>query len=257
MTDLPIIGLRAETAVIGDLHLDPFDSQTCGSFREWTQSLQVSRLIVMGDLFDAWVGPAHQAAPGSQLVLQAFRELAQRDVAVNVLQGNRDFLLGESFERAGSCRVFPEGLIGVQRDGRRILFLHGDELCTKDLPYQRLRRLTHSRLVQRWGPRLPLFLSGRIAKRMRRISTKAVAMKLSAEKEIQESAGAERLRQARAHVLVCGHVHRSRDCELGEAGRWLILDAWRAGPLDAVRISAQEKPQLVSSDGFSGAPQIQ
>ena len=145
----------------------------------------------------------------------------------------------------------------MQRDGRRILFLHGDELCTKDLPYQRLRRLTHSRLVQKWGPRLPLAISGRIARRLRRISTKAVAMKLSAEKEIQEDAGASRLAEARAHVLVCGHVHKSRDQLIGSDGRWLILDAWREGPLDAIRIRSKENPELVSSGGFSGAPPIQ
>lgn len=257
MSDLPIIGLRGESAVIGDLHLDPFDPQACEAFAEWTRQLVLTRLIVVGDLFDAWVGPAHERAPGSQRVLGAFRDLAQRNVAVHVLQGNRDFLLGKSFEEACGCRVYPEGVIGVQRDGRRVLLLHGDELCTKDLAYQRLRRVTHSALVQTWGPRLPLFLSVPIARRMRRASQKAVAMKLPADKEIQGEAGESRLREARGQLLICGHVHRSRDVALGESGRWLIVDAWREGPRDAVRILGQGNPELVSSDGFGGAPPIQ
>ena len=53
-------------------------------------------------------------------------------------RGNRDFLLGERFEQATGARLLPEQHV-VTLGGARTLLLHGDELCTADIEYQRYR----------------------------------------------------------------------------------------------------------------------
>jgi UDP-2,3-diacylglucosamine hydrolase len=240
MTDLaplPELLLTERTVAVADLHLDPYDERSCASFGAWARALEARRLMVLGDLFDTWVGPAHEGAPGAQKVIEAFRGLTAVGREVLLLQGNRDFLLGASFERASGARVFADGLVGVSEGGERALFLHGDELCTRDRAYQRLRRVTHSRVVQRLGPRVPLFLSRRVARRLRRVSQQAVAAKPSEQKAIQAGAAEAYVRAHGCRSLVCGHVHEARDVELPGGARWLILDAF-GGQRDAAWIEA-------------------
>ncbi len=257
MDPLPQVQLDGPAVVIADLHLDAFDEDPCAKFQGWVRGLEVGTLFVLGDLFDAWLGPAHEGSPGALLVMEAFREFAARGGQVHVLRGNRDFLLGASFEQRSASQVHPEGLTVRLSDGSTWLFLHGDELCTRDHAYQRLRRVTHSSIVQRWGPGVPLFLSRRIAARRRRYSTQAVAQKPSAEKEIQESAAQEHVQQAGCVGLLCGHVHRARDQELGADQRWLILDVFGDGERDALQIDAAGQVALVSSAGVSSGGTIQ
>jgi len=244
--ELPEVELAGETLAVADLHLEPDDAPGAEAFAAWTRGLDVGRLMILGDLFDAWVGPAHEAAPGARRVIEALAALAGRGVEVDVLQGNRDFLLGESFARASRALVRPDGLV-ARLGSARLLFLHGDELCTRDRAYQRLRRLTHSRLVQGLGPRLPLFLTRRVAARLRRASKRAVARKPSEEKAIQHDAVRAQAARHRAETLVCGHAHEARDLALDGGPRFLVLDAFGAGPRDALRLSAGGAVELVAS----------
>ncbi len=245
--ELPLVEFTGVTLAVADLHLDPFDQERCQRFADWARGLSAGRLLILGDLFDAWVGPAHESAPGASLVIDCFRELSRNQCSVWILKGNRDFLLGSSFEQASGARVCPEGLIGELGDGTRVLFLHGDELCTRDLAYQRLRRVTHSRLVQVLGPRVPLFFSRRIAARLRRISRNAVARKPSQEKSIQDQAVRAFSELHGCSVLVCGHAHEARDRELEGGLRVVILDAFGDGPRDTLKVGAQSLLGLESS----------
>lgn len=248
--ELSCVELSGQTLVIADLHLDPYDLGACASFDAWTRALESERFLVLGDLFDAWVGPAHEDAPGARLVIEAFRDLTRRGLEVHVLQGNRDFLMGESFAAASGARIHPEGMIGELEDRSRVLFLHGDELCTRDLAYQRLRRVTHSRFLQTVGPRVPLFVSRRIAARMRRVSRDAVMRKPSEEKAIQLDAVRAYAGLHDCNTLVCGHAHEARDEEVGRGLRFLVLDAFGGGPLDLLEVS-DDGLCLVSSEGDS------
>lgn len=249
--ELPRVELSGRTLAIADLHLEPFDLGTCAEFANWTRALDVERFLVLGDLFDAWVGPAHEEAPGARLVIEALRDLTRRGLDVHVLQGNRDFLLGESFAAASGARVHPEGMIGELESGSNVLFLHGDELCTRDLAYQRLRRITHSRFLQTVGPRVPMFLSKRVAARMRRVSRDAVLRKPSEEKAIQLDAVRAYAGLHDCNTLVCGHAHSARDEDLERGLRFLVLDAFGHGEADSIRVEKGRCGLLPSSSGLS------
>lgn len=257
MQPLPQVVLEGPAVVIADLHLDAFDEARSTAFQAWVRGLPNCTLFILGDLFDAWVGPAHEDSPGAQIVIAALREFVERGCQVHVLKGNRDFLLGNSFAACSRSQVHPEGLVVRLAGGASWLFLHGDELCTQDRSYQRLRRLTHSSLMQNWGPRVPLFVSKRVAARLRRYSSEVVPLKLSEHKAIQEGAALSQARAADCAGLLCGHVHRARDQDLGEGRRWLILDAFDAGKLDAVRIAADGEVSRVSSADVSRGDSIQ
>jgi UDP-2,3-diacylglucosamine hydrolase len=59
------------------------------------------------------------------------------------MAGNRDFLLGEAFARAARIELLPETVtVGV--GDTATLLMHGDTVCTDDVPYQEFRRMVRS-----------------------------------------------------------------------------------------------------------------
>ncbi len=238
--------LASGTLIIGDLHLDPQDLHDCERLLEWISDLRCPALVVVGDLFDAWVGPAHEAAPGASAVIEGFAALARRGTRVHLLHGNRDFLLGQSFASKSGASVHASGLDAVLCDGTRLTILHGDELCTRDHAYQRLRRVTRSAFVARLAPRLPMALAGLVARRLRSASVRAVAAKPSAEKAMQESACREIARARNAALVVCGHAHEARDEALCRGPRWIVLDAF-GGARDVLQLGERGTATLRGS----------
>jgi UDP-2,3-diacylglucosamine hydrolase len=260
--ELPELELAPGTLLVGDLHLNVSRSGgTHGDFARWTQSLAgVPRLIVLGDLFDAWVGPAHLGVESARAVVASLRALTARGVALDVIPGNRDFLLDERFEAESGARLRPLGLVGLLGGGRRLLCVHGDELCTRDLGYQRLKRVVRSRAFSAWARGLPRPVAHWIAGSMRAASRRALVRKPPLDKQQQPEAVEELARRHDCAGLVCGHAHVFREEILGPGGtRWWVLDAW-GGTRDLLRVRPEGAPgpwlEALSSGlaGGAGSP---
>ena len=237
--ELPCVPCPAATLVIGDLHLDLFEGEHAELFASWLDALAPRpRLIILGDLFEFWVGRHQQRVGGARRVLAALRRCVERGTPVDVLHGNRDFLLGRHFARASGCTIRPAGLTGQLADGSRTLFLHGDELCTLDHSYQRFKRVMRSRPGRFLAACLPLSTQRSAAARLRRASARVGARPQASERRaLQASAAALWAREQGASQLVCGHAHAFRDHPLPGGGRWLVIDAW-GGARDACRLGA-------------------
>ncbi|MCZ6596990.1 MAG: UDP-2,3-diacylglucosamine diphosphatase [Planctomycetota bacterium] len=232
--ELPEVELPVGTLLIGDLHLDLEDEASPAPFLAWLdKAAGAPRVVILGDLFEYWIGPAQARTPGGARVLDALAAAVRAGTEIDVVPGNRDFLLDAGFERATGCRIRRDGLVGTLADGARVLVLHGDELATRDRAYQRLRRVVRSKPVLWLAPRLPHWLARRIARRLRRVSTRAVARKSGPEKALQASACRAEARRHGVQTVVCGHAHEFRDEELGDGLRWLVLDAF-GGERDAL-----------------------
>jgi len=233
------LALGAGSLVVADLHIDVERPGAERAFTRWLASLAgVPRLVVLGDLFEYWVGRAELASPtstGAREVTGALSDLARRGTEIDVVPGNRDFLLDRSFERASGARVRPAGLVGETPGGGTVLFLHGDELSTLDRRYQRMRAVLRSAPVRFLAPRVPLFVARRAARSLRRTSRREVAAKPEAVVAMQADAAERAARAAGAAVLVCGHAHRAEDRRLPSGLRWIVLDAF-GGPRDALRV---------------------
>jgi UDP-2,3-diacylglucosamine hydrolase len=172
-------------------------------------------------------------------VCGALRRLVGSGTEIDVVPGNRDFLLDRHFERASGARVRAAGLVGVMAGGTRVLFLHGDELATRDRGYQRLRAVLRSRLVTTLAPRVPSIATRALARRLRRASRKAVEAKSGDVKALQADAVRARARAHAAAVLVCGHAHRFRDERLAQGPRWIVVDAF-GGARDTLEIQSAD-----------------
>ncbi len=242
------VPLEAGTLVVGDLHLDVANAEHGILFERWCASLQdLPRLVILGDLFEFWVGDHHLRVAGVDPVLGALRGLTEAGVAVDVIHGNRDYLLGPGFEAATGARVHPEGLVigvGDERAG----IVHGDELCIADPSYQRLRRILRSGPILGLQRSLPLAIQIPLAKALRGSSERSTSQKRRAQVEMVPGAAQAMGDDLGVGTLICGHAHAARDQDL-EGLRWIVLDAW-GGPLDGARFVGGDWTCVSSSSGL-------
>lgn len=234
-----MIALEPGTAVVGDLHLDV--SPRAGvpqTFLDWLAGLRgAPRLIVLGDLFDAWIGPLHLELPAAGAAVRGLRALVDSGTAVDLLLGNRDFLLERRFEAESGARLHPGGLLATLPGGARALFVHGDELCTLDRGYQRLKRVVRSRPFAWVAEHQPRGMSLWVARRLRARSRSAVPRKSPAHTAQQPSEALALAATAGALHVVCGHAHRFRREALAQGSTWWVVDAW-GGERDLLRVRA-------------------
>lgn len=241
--------LPVGSLVIADLHLDLEEDGAVAPFLRWlVEHAGAPRLVILGDLFEFWIGAAQADSAGGREVIAALRNATDGGTRIDIVPGNRDFLLDEDFARRTGCRLRHEGLTAVLAGGLRVLFLHGDELCTLDTAYQRLRRVIRSGPVRFLANHMPLFVTRAMARRMRVASRRAVSGKDPAEMAQQPDACRSRAAGEEAELVVCGHAHRFRDEDLGGGLRWMVLDAFGgkrdtlevvSGPEIAIRGSRQ------------------
>lgn len=248
-----LIELPPGSLVIADLHLDAVGpGAESDSFRRFLASIRGAPcLLVLGDLFDAWIGPSQCELAAARRVVEALRERVAQGTRVECLVGNRDFLLERRFEAASGARVHRGG-VSARIGGERVLFVHGDELCTLDHAYQRMKRVLRSAPML-WGvPRLPRFVALACARRLRRASVRAVAAKPPASKAQQTEEAVRLAREAGCATLVCGHAHEFRD-EVAGGVRWIVLDAF-GGPRDLLRVGASGALEVAASSDLSARP---
>lgn len=136
------------TLFISDLHLDPSRPAITELFLEFlrTEARQAEALYILGDLFEAWIGDDTPSS-AADAVADALHELADADVPVYFIHGNRDFLLGETYARRAGIRILPDPSV-IDLYGNAVLLQHGDLLCTDDTAYQAFRAQTRNPAFQ-------------------------------------------------------------------------------------------------------------
>lgn len=214
--------------VLADLHLSAEEPEGIGAFSEQMKNAPaLDLLLILGDLFDAWVGPGQLQDPDYEPVFHALRERSEAGTAVVLLRGNRDALFGESEARALGITVADTALLDLHGGIR--LADHGDRFCTADLAYQRLRRTLRRPWVRALLRGLPYRLARALGRRLRGHSRAAVARKPLDAMLLNEAAVASALEEAGAVGAVLGHLHRRRDDTLPGGGGLLVLPAWEEG----------------------------
>ena len=211
-----------------DFHLSPDQPAVVDVFVRFVREVVAGadRFYVLGDLFEFWVGRRQLGLPGLEPVWDALATLSATGTEVVLFHGNRDFLLGGPEARRCGGRVTGEEE-PAELFGRRLLLLHGDSLCTRDLKYQKTKPLLRS-----WFPRflswaLPRPAAFALARRIRRTSTESVRARPRDEMELVGEAVRARIAEG-YEALICGHVHAPGEREYGEGAApapvWVLGD---------------------------------
>ncbi len=231
-----------ETLFISDLHLSPERPGTIRLFLDFLhqRAPRAERLYILGDLFDSWIGDDDDAPPHPQII-RGLKDLAESGTEVYLQRGNRDFLLGKRFARAGDCEILPDPVV-VDLYGTPTLLMHGDLLCSDDLPYQKFRKKARNPLFQKLFLWRSLRYRRRIAADYRRRSAAATAEKTLDVMDVNPTTVATYMRRAGVRRLIHGHTHRPArhdvDLDGATATRW-VLAQWHEDRAQALVVTRE------------------
>ena len=202
--------LSMRALLISDLHLSGTDRSTHEKFLAFARgpARDADKLYILGDLFHQWLGDAQiRHDPYAAEVARELRAISNAGCKIALLVGNRDFMIGKAFCDAIGAR-FLDGPTCEDFDGQKILLLHGDELCTDDVAYQRARRVLRHPLFKPAVAPLPFYVREQIAQSIRRKST-AQKSTLSAQiMDVTQTAVNAMFKLHQVHTMIHGHTHR-------------------------------------------------
>jgi UDP-2,3-diacylglucosamine hydrolase len=222
------------TLFLSDLHLSPARPALVAAFHAFCTgpARGAAGVYLLGDLFDDWIGDDQLREPLPAAVAGELRALTAAGVAVGVVTGNRDFLIGDAFAHATGATLLSAPLV-INLAGTPTVLLHGDELCTADRGYQRMRRITHNPLWQRRYLALPYKFRRGFANWVRNRSRSAISGKPPAIMDVEPQAVESAFREAGVTRMIHGHTHLparhhllvdGRDCE-----RFVLADWYERG----------------------------
>lgn len=218
------------TLFISDLHLCAQRPAVMTLFLDFLRgrATHADALYILGDLFEYWIGDDAVADAEFAAVIAGLRALTQSGVAVYVMHGNRDFLLGEEFTQITGCRLLPDPTL-IDLYGTPVLLMHGDTLCTDDVDYQNFRRIVRD---PQW---IKKFLAqsrdqrNAVVRDLRATSKVAMAEKPPDIMDVNPAAVETVMRTQRVHHLIHGHTHRPAQHDLlidGQPARRTVLGDW-------------------------------
>lgn len=230
-----LIAYQAEqitSILISDLHLNPFEpAQLEQAFLVFLDKLlrlpNLKTLFILGDWFEVWLGDdvarIQALNPYFVQMIAKLQGLTSNGCQINVMHGNRDFLIGQKFCDSFGGKLVKEPFY-VTLHGKEIRLEHGDALCTDDKAYQRFRCVIQHPFTKKLLLALPMQKREQIAQNLRQKSQTDNAKKSMQIMDVNEQAVLKALDNV--DILIHGHTHRPAEHQVGDKKR-LVLGDWR------------------------------
>ncbi len=230
--------------LISDLHLNVSEPETANAFFLHLAHTTCSALMILGDLFEVWVGDdlpqAHTAqdhpeAAFNRRCCEALAQATQR-FPIYVMHGNRDFLLGSAFFKATQITWLPDPTM-VQGPKGALLLTHGDAWCLDDHDYQAFRQQVRQSAWQHDFLGLPRSQREAVARQLRQQSEALKAASRGTEHapvgyaDVDTPTADHWLDLTGAKRLVHGHTHRPAVHPLKKGRERWVLSDWDARAL--------------------------
>lgn len=232
----PEIVLRS-ALLCSDTHLSQHQPALTRGFLSWLRhqthdtAEKPQALIILGDLFDAWIGDdlldgvneAYTACVCE--VLETLRSIYAQGIVIYLAHGNRDFLIGEKLANQCGAHLLHDPSVLVIEGGPRIALTHGDVLCTRDVGYQQLRQTVRDPDWQEQFLAKPLSARIAIAAELRAKSGTAKAGKAEQVMDVTIEEAQLLVDRLKADILLHGHTHRPGSSLMPNSkARWVLPD---------------------------------
>ena len=216
------------TYFISDLHLERIESSITNIFTEFLDDLnQNDSLYILGDLFESWIGDDN-VTELSQYISDQLLSLSERNISVEIMHGNRDFLIGEDFCKASSIELINDPRI-IEIDTKKVLLTHGDELCTDDKEYQAFRSVVRNPLWQKDFLNFPISKREKIAGEAKDASKDSKENKAMEIMDVNTDAVLKAFNDHPVQIMIHGHTHRPNIHKISNEERKLtryVLGDW-------------------------------
>jgi len=235
-------------ALLGDAHLYEGDPEV-DEFVDFLAALpiDIKTLVILGDLFSAWIGRPELQQPHHLVVVEALRRLRRRGCRILYIEGNHDLYLtrlfaGDPFER------LAERSIDLSMAGRQIHLAHGDLINRRDHQYLAWRAVSKSRVFYSLFNLLPASTRHTIVENLeRRMAKTNIAFRGGFPYEECETYSLGEMAKG-TDILVFGHFHEKIRIEYSEGEKRataFVLPAWRSGHT-YLRLIPGAEPAFVS-----------
>jgi UDP-2,3-diacylglucosamine hydrolase len=196
------------TLFISDLHLEESRRDITDAFLAFLQSKarEAEALYILGDFFESWIGD-DEHTPLQVEVLGALKSYTDAGHQLFFMHGNRDFLIGEGFAAETGATLLHDPCV-IDLYGDRVILLHGDSLCTRDIGYMNFRKNMRNPEWQRLFLIRPLQDRRTTAQQLRAIS---MAKNKGKKEEIMDVTPEEVIKameDQQVTKMIHGHTHR-------------------------------------------------
>ncbi len=219
---------------ISDLHLSAALPRTFDAFSAHLRHSTADAILILGDLFEAWVGDDMRTLPFEQHCVEVLADAASRR-RMAFMPGNRDFLVGSAMLRDCGLMALPDPTV-LDAWGQRILLAHGDALCLDDLPYQRFRSEVRADAWQAAFMARPLAERLQVAAGMRQQSAAHQQLDGNPEIDLDPGETVRWMHAMGAAEMVHGHTHRPGSSTLAPGYKRHVLSDWNLDHGDRAQV---------------------
>lgn len=212
---------------ISDLHLSHTQPELIQLTVDFLiqQAANIDQLYILGDLFNTWLGDDIVPAEFQPLINQLLA-LNQVGISCYLMVGNRDFMMGKSFaERCGMTLLTDPTKITIA--GQDILLMHGDNLCTDDISYQRYRCWSRNRFLQWCFLLLPAHYRQGFSDKIKQKSREQKQHKTAMIMDVNHAEVSRVMKKYQVQYLLHGHTHRPAIHALNNGAYRLVLGDWQ------------------------------
>ena len=193
---------------ISDLHLEQNKPHLTKAFENFIDS-KVNlhdELFILGDFFEQWIGDDNEDnfIKGIKNILKL---KTAEGLKIYFMHGNRDFLIGDKFCKDVGAKLLKDPFI-FNLNGKKIMLMHGDSLCTDDKDYQEFRNLVRNKDWQKDFLSKDLKERKEVAKSLREISSLENKTKDEAIMDVNQDEVLRIIENHSIDVLIHGHTHR-------------------------------------------------
>lgn len=223
------------TYIISDLHLAEDRPGLYSLFDHFMQAIapKSDQLFVLCDLFEVWLGDdcLQANAPDTRLykkVIDSFSLYTQQNKPLFFIHGNRDFLLGDRFEKQTGGQLLREPHV-TELSGLKTALMHGDVLCTDDIDYQKFRQTVRNKAWQDKFLSLPIDKRIEAAFEIKQQSKRAQKGKAEEIMDVSQDAVVDFFGNHSVDCLIHGHTHRQKTHHLNIGGKdvqRVVLSDW-------------------------------
>jgi len=222
--------LKQDIIFISDLHISLEKKEITRRFLCFLEhrAPKAQALYILGDLFDAWIGDDDNTPP-NKIIKKSLEQLTSSGTRVFLQLGNRDFLLGKQFAEETGVALLGDYQV-IDLFGVNTLLMHGDLLCSDDIPYQQFRAKSHT---EQWMQNVlskPLILRLLAARWYRFRSHFHKRKKTQDIMDVNRQTVVEVMMQYDCLRLIHGHTHRPvvHDFTIdGKVAQRFVLADWK------------------------------
>ena len=202
--------------------------------------------VILGDLFDIWVGPGQAFQKEYEPIINSLKELRKK-CPIYYFEGNHDFHLEKFWTEKMDFNIFS-GPKDFEFGGLKIRAEHGDEINRKDHGYLFLRWFLRTPPLEFLIENLPSTLVLKIGQRASRASRQYTSGLKNKSTEIFREYAKQLAKSHSFDLLLTGHTHVPDDfifMNQKKTSRLINLGSWFDGP-HYLKVTSEGKIELIN-----------